>query len=390
MRIIKEDREDGESLQQICREMINLESHKETFNCDGTKPLSSADYPVLNLPSGQVSIRPAMGYIFVSPSVNIDQFIAKLLKCIITFPDEHLKTYHSVGVPVSHTHTKIKCQMKYTDIGSKNTNVLRAIKSSYYNSYVPSEHSGIRFVWFVSPIKDFCYDISSIDTYKILHNHMASIFYDFDNISKLPNWTFVTTFRKSMFISFDNILEVSLKISRYANPASFEVSTFWEKQQINERAIYRNIQPRKHLYKKKLEDITLCNKRNGDDNYLCLTCLTPLYNDNYVLSVPLRDPTNTTSIAICPLCMHTINRKVELQYLWTFRVTFPLTIGKLIENLAIENIKKDILLKCLNKIQWFEDYVLIGDDYVGLNNKNDFLLNTKKEFTSRKAFLLDK
>jgi hypothetical protein len=390
MRIISGLSGENESLLQICREMINLESHKEVFDPDGNSLENKTDYPVLNLASGQVSIKPAMGYIFLSPNIDIDKFIARLSKQIVTFSDEHLRTYHSVGAPVSHTHTKIKCQMKYTDNGSKSGNILRAIKYSRQNGYIPSDNSGVRFVWFVCSIREFSYDITTVDTYKVLHNHMVSIFYDYDNIVKLSNWTFVSTFRKSMFKNYDNMLDISLKLSRYATPICFEVSTFWEKQRINERFVYRNLQPRQHFYKKKLEDVTLCNKKNSDDNYLCVTCLTPLYDDNYVLSVPLRDPTNTMSIALCPLCMHTSSKKVELQYLWTFRVTFPLTISKLVEKMAIENIKKDILLKCLDKIQWFEEYILIGDDYVGLHNRDDFLLNTNKEFNTRKAFILEK
>jgi|SRR3989344_4269154 len=404
MRIIKGENED-DVYRAICNEMINIESSVEQYDAAGPleTPKSTMGYPSYITASGPVTIRGANGYIFVPQTIEIQEFISTLVTKINKYPTCHLHKYHSVCTPGIHSAQKVRCSTALTSSKRGGKNIIRLITSAYSDGQENSLE-GIRFCWFVDYIQYFRFEITQNTIRMDLEHHALSIFYDESNLTDLPNWTYVPTFRKSMFKNSSLMIDESIRISKFL-PAAFEISTFWQTYKaLDEQILYRNI--KRNIYRQSYNNIKICNNKIGDD-YTCLTCNTILYDDNYMLYQNNNTNQNNTNqnnnsssdigVAICPLCMHTHRVEIEKQYAWLFIVKFPKTIMQMIQSLTCSAEKKDILIESTKSVRWEEikhdkkadiAYVLIGDKYVGLANVDIFLMEPTEDMKGRQAFRL--
>src|SRR3989344_7874342 len=389
-------------LDYAAKEIINIEQSKYIFDLGKELPKDKQiiGYPKLNINDVEYNIKASEGIIFITNSISLDVIIDELIALLNKIESDYniknnLMDYHTMSSNML-TNIKVKNDQKLIKTYNDNDNYVN--KGQYSNlkrlfvKYfcVLPDNMYPRFTWYISYIDTFKqFNIDFTNVRKSIVYYINSIFLDFDNISKYKNNDIDYNFNYKMIKAYDNIINESVKLTRYYNPIYLNLL---DSVDINNNTTeYKGLNPQK-IYRIDLKHLKLQNQKTCPMNtdayeYYCSQCHTLLYDDNYVLCEEVKNPDNTLGNAICPPCLHTHTHISDL-YTYIFRVKFPLSIYDVIESKKFSPEKQDILIESLKmKFDWCSknfksklgeniSYILIGDKYALFNNIHNYIYNS--------------
>jgi hypothetical protein len=399
MRIFKASGNIAEDMKRIAKELYNIESATLTYD-DGVKletPVKG--YPKIVHNNVQYTFNAVEGYIYIASGMSVSEIEAELvgafdeLEAKGEFPQTHLKEYQTMRLG-NHTNVRVRSTLAVTAKNSEH--IKNNIKRQFCTITGPSTKRA-RFTWRIVNINSIDYMINSLNIDSSLSRLVFSVFYDSDNISKLENNAIVQDFNSQYLKGSDKIIDIGLMLTKYGNPLGFELSSFWKNCSSGGIKMFRDI-PRGKIYacdydKVKIKPTIIDDASGETSTDVCGKCRSVLHGDNYVLMGSVQNPDNEYGRAICPLCLHTSSKEnpLEMKYFRILRVTFPLSTEDLIAKQKNENLR-DIYREAMCGVKYIKDndnneYVLIGEKYVGVVNTHKYLYSAASvnEFGDRKV-----
>lgn len=411
MIIIKEIGEDCDYL-TIAGEILNFETSTRYFSKGKLLivPEEHREYPKLADRNIQYTIRATIGYIYVSPTTDLEIFENKILLAVLQlecqllkeFGVEVLKNYHTVMTSIN-TNVKVKSALALTkdskNCSYANNGNTKNIKRQF--SRFADTHGYSRFTWLIRTIDEFKFQIRSDDVDDAISRFIISIFYDSDNICKLDHLTTTFDFSLKDLKGSDKIINEKILLFMYGMPLQYELSEHWCNNVSKDAKIFlRNIDET-HLFEVKYEQLTFKPVKRYNSNEaslnICSKCYSQLFGDNYALFNHLS--TKNYCIAVCPPCLHdNANKSLDSEYQYIYRVTFPTTVEEMCKKMSGSDERMVIRIEAAKKIERKElhygkkmiKYILLGDKYVAFEDINDYLflkLSVDSTFTQRKICL---
>jgi hypothetical protein len=414
MRIIKAVNTDRD-VELIADEMINIEASAELFREGKYLAPKETGYPRFRVAAPGASdgieyrARATEAVIYVGTSRFND--IAKLELALIKALDRrermltgtpfenHLGNFQTVKAGF-HTNIKTKCENTLT--APSTSTATNGIKRKFMVGNAATDAKNYRFSWIITPIYQFDYRLDNLTT-NALARFVNSIFYDVDNISMLENSVWTVNFSAEKLVGYKHALEDTLLLSTYYHPVALEVNKYWN-QNLSSFAkdaalleVHRNINPSK-VFERDFKDVKLrptsvAPGDNRDD--VCSRCHEPLYDDIYVLSVPIATPDYQLGIPVCPLCMHLTEKRLENKYLYVFRVKYPRTIQAVINSMSVSPAKKAVMLAALRGVKSHTlpatdiHYWSLGDEYLLFQKLEHYLYSPLSTQNTKPVLVLD-
>jgi hypothetical protein len=357
MRIVKGGNVEVD-IERIAQEMINIETGVEVYRDGRLLPVESRvqGYPALRYGNVEYRVKASEGYVYFGGglSVGTASFMKMLAKHVMALesslmgsPQEsHLVNYHTANAGI-YTNVKVRNQTMLTVLSTDRHKNYKNVKRVFVNEKDDADRSTVRFVWHVLPISKFNFTIDNSMT-DTISRFVCSIFYDMDNVSIFNDNAFSVEFTKQCFVGSRVLVNETILLSGYHHPLAFELNKYWRENLPivdNIREVHRNISPDKVFRgvfsELRLRPTRLVNGNVCDD--VCSRCYEKLYGDIYVLCGPVKQPGYELGIPVCPLCIHLSDKKIENKYLYMFRVAYPRTIEKIIDELRVTDDKKRIL-----------------------------------------------
>jgi hypothetical protein len=377
--------------------MINIERAMCLYNEDGSINKDAKDgYPSVDVGSGKIEFRGAIGYIYVHKEVDIDKFIHHVLINAIWNKEVDEVAFRTIDNPKAHSNIKVKCKVGSTaDRTIEKIVDHRGVHGHMRTRYMKNENG---FVWKIIIIDNFPFEINVSDITNVLHSHVLSIFYDTNDICQLKNWEFVSTFYKKSLTGYNLILDEEICICKHYNPLAYELNNNRLEFIRNTAGVkincFRNlITPVYSIDSMDINKLNILSStpsrgKNTTNRYKCISCNTFLYDENYMLSA------QEGEYPICPLCLHTTYKYIELNFKYVFKVKHELTIHEMIDKLKTGDEKKNIMKEILNGYKISElntargimHIVEVGDKYVGVSDINSVLYGYYK--TNKRVFKL--
>jgi len=366
MRIIKDIVKDTENVYaRIAHEMYNIEASAETYRDGGRLANPIPGYPRFTVDGVEYRVKSVNGRIYYSGDVVLD--VARIQTAIEALgPDSHLDGYHTVNVG--------EC----VSVKTRRTNKGRQFSVERYNSTTTTP----RFTWTIQPISAFRHDIDA-EQPDVVDRYVCSIFYDPINICTLDDGAVTNEFSRKCLVGWSHYLHEAIMLSTYLNPIAFELNQYWRESLPFGKSvleIHRNL-PAAKVYRGEYANIKIAPvvTESGETcKDVCSRCRHPLYDDIYVLTTPVKNPDCSDGIAICPLCIHMCEKRLEMRYLYVKVVRHPRSIIDVIEASDESSERKAILKSAsrgisVNNLQGTTvSYYDIGD-YIAVRNIDDYL-----------------
>lgn len=402
-------KESPQSYMSIASAMLNFETSTKHY-VDG-RPYEvgteiSMDeyrgYPKLLIDGATYIIRGTNGYLYISPSTNIDKFEAGVIDALKTLENsmvdnnnnriEVLNNYQTVRTG-HQTNIKVKSSMKITRDSSQHIRATSAknVKRLFNRKkYSDAKYRG-RFTWNILPINNIDFSVNTVCTN--MEDPIArlaiAIFYDSDDICKLNHGDSTFSFSLNDFLGYDNFTNQSIAIYARGDPLLIESSMHWRnyfKTSMPSCTAFHNIN-RDKVFECDLKLLTLkpVEAINGEFSVdICSKCASPLIGDNYVLMGNVKHPESKLGTAICALCLHAkSDLRAEDDYFRIFRVKFPGAPKDIIKDKTHSAEYRDLCTEVLKGIEkksivlgdCERKYVLIGTKYAAVGSIENYLFN---------------
>lgn len=414
MRIFKLTNVDEDVLRIAC-EMFNIEAGGEILNPKGEiRPKSSWDlsgYPRFKRRDQDFRIKATEGYVYVGvgSSIRVHDLEKRLEHQLETLeetvreagviPADHLGDYQTARVSV-HTNIKVKNQNALT-VGSRGS-----AKQNVRRRFTEEQETAIngnttRFTWHLFTIDKFNFTLDN-SMRNTVSRYVSSVFYDTDGISRFSDGAFTIDFSRKDLVGWEHVLaNQEIILSKYYNPIAFEVSEYWQTRMPasdNVLEVHRNVSPNKiyagDFSTVKLKPVETANGEYRDD--ACSRCFQSLYGDFYVMMIPVKQPDFERGTAVCPLCLHLLEKPLEKKYLHVLRVTHSRSLTDVVKSLDVTDERKQLLLAAARgftteSLSTNDDdyrYFVVGDEYLVFNDLDHYLFSKLSTVNNKKVLLL--
>lgn len=395
MKIIKTTGALPIDIKSIVGEMMNIEMSADKYVNGMPRETPVKGYPRITCDEILHVFRCAEGHIYIPAGVNVDAFEGLVINYVKEFDEQSLRQPHTI----SHSfHTSIRVKSALTQTIGDSSNKTMNIKRRFTRP--GSKKLLARFTWYIIPINRFEYENSSDEISTVFTKHMASIFYDFDDVCRLSHNDITYDFGVHAFRGSEQIIPGQIVLAKHGNPLLYELNPYWRERIQGTHYALRNV-PRAKVFAAKYDDMNLKPVRVSDTSDelstdICSKCRCKLYGDNYVFEGSVKNPDMKYGIAVCVLCVHLsdADKPIEMKYLYMNRVSFPRTLEQMIAEITPNEITRDIYYEILKGISVEVhtqkesplptnvqpiNYCLIGDKYMGVDNINEYLCSTLYE-----------
>lgn len=373
MRILK----DNDAIYcDIIDEMLNLESGYRLF-INGIKQENPERYPRLTVDNIDINIIPNTGVIYITESININEFQINIKKQLIDreiiefgeSPGNHLCEYYTI-MQTKMCNVKLKSDLKQTVCKTnKKENICRQFITFPNGIKILSNH--YRFTWIITYLSTLEFnEYKNLDiklsNYDNLIINVSSIVFDKDDVLNLKHMDFTTNLNLTNYKAYNNIgfIEYPILINR-GNKVNIPI--FNEIYKISYYQRIRQIDINKLFY------IDINNIQLLPNKDKCLICYNLLFDDIYILSND-----GFKGNPICAMCLHFDDTFIEEHFEYIFRTMHPRSIMEEIDSLERNEIEKDILKECLKNISFKSLYIphqnvnievyYLGDKYIGITS----------------------